>query len=144
MIDVKPVLLCLVAAALVSACGKNETPTTPTTTTPPAAPTTTATFNGKLPVGGSSFYSFTIAQQGTVNITLVTVGGAGVPTDVTLGLGIGRPAGTGCSITTSVNVAAGTDPQLTGTYGPGVFCTLVADIGNLPAAATFTVTIAHP
>jgi hypothetical protein len=42
------------------------------------------------------------------------------------------------------NGAAGTDPQVTGTYAPGRYCVNVSDIGNLAAPANFTVAIAHP
>jgi hypothetical protein len=94
-------------------------------------------------VGGSAFYSFNIAVNGTVNVTLNAVGGAGVPATVQLGLGIGTPAGVDCSVTSSVTAGAGTAPQLTGTFGPGLFCVRVYDVGNLPAPASFSVTIAH-
>jgi hypothetical protein len=101
-------------------------------------------FTGTLPVGQARFYSFNIAQNGTVNVTLNSVSGTGVPTTVMLGLGIGTPAGTDCSTTATVSTASGTTAQLTGTFGPGLFCVRVYDIGNLFAAASFDVTIAHP
>jgi hypothetical protein len=46
-------------------------------------------------------------------------------------------------VTSSVTAGAGTAPQLTGTFGPGLFCVRVYDVGNLPAPASFSVTIAH-
>jgi hypothetical protein len=94
-------------------------------------------------VGGSAFYSFNIAVNGTVNVTLTAVGGQGVPATVQLGLGIGTPAGIDCSVTSSVTAGAAAAPQLTGTFGPGLFCVRVYDVGNLPAPAAFSVTIAH-
>jgi hypothetical protein len=45
--------------------------------------------------------------------------------------------------TTSTVTAAGASPQLTGTFGPGLFCVRVYDVGNLSAPAAFRVTIAH-
>lgn len=142
------VLATLVAAAFsMTACGKDSSPTAPTTTpptTPIAAPTITETWDGTVPAGGSSFYSFSIEQNGTVNLTLVSVSGTFVPATVWLGLGIGTPSGTECVTTTSVNTAAGASPQLTGTFGPGVFCAKVSDIGNLFGPATFTLIIGHP
>lgn len=78
-----------------------------------------------------------------VNVTLNGVSGAGVPATVQLGLGIGTPAGVDCTVTTSVTAAAGTAPQLTGTFGPGLFCVRVYDVGNLFAPASFSATIAH-
>jgi hypothetical protein len=137
-------VLLLVAAG---ACGKDNSassasPTAPTTTAVP--PTTTDEFDATVPVGGSAFYAFSVSQYGTVNITLTSVTGAYVPATVMLGVGIGTPSGTSCTITNAVNAAAGSTPQLTGTYDTGVYCANVSDVGNLFAPATFTLTIAHP
>jgi len=118
---------------------------TSSTTTAPAAPTVTEQFNGTLPVGGFRFYSFNIAVNGTVNVTLKSVSGTNVPSTVQLGLGIGQPAGTDC--TTSITATAGSAfaaPQTTGAFGPGLFCVRVFDVGNLAGTATFAITIAHP
>src|ERR1041385_225456 len=96
--------------ALGSACSHNSTTepsltSTSSTTTTAAAPTVTEQFNGTLPVGGFRFYSFNIAVNGTVNVTLNKVSGTGVPSTVQLGLGIGQPAGADC--TTTVTATAG-------------------------------------
>jgi hypothetical protein len=135
-----------------SACSHSSTTspsatssTTSTTSTTPAAPTVSESFTGTLPVAGFKFYSFNIAANGTVNVTLNSVSGAGVPPTVQLGLGIGAPSGLDCSATT--NVTAGITappPQATGTFGPGLFCVRVYDVGNLFAPANFNITIAHP
>jgi hypothetical protein len=141
-------LLCLGTA-----CTKNTAASPSTTTTTPATTTTTTTTNtsptisepfaGTVPVGGSAFYSFNIAVNGTVNVTLNSVGGVSVPSTVQLGMGIGTPAGTDCSTTTAVTAAAGTAPQLTGVFGPGLFCVRVYDVGNLFGPAAFKTTILH-
>jgi hypothetical protein len=131
---------------LASACSKdNTTPTTPTTTTPTpvTTPTVSENFVSTVPVGGAAFYSFNIDANGTVNVTLNAVGGTGVPATVQLGVGIGTPAGVDCTVTTSVTAAAGTSPQLTGTFGPGLFCVRIYDVGNLFGPAAFRATIAH-
>jgi hypothetical protein len=131
---------------LASACSKdNTTPTTPTTTTPTpvTTPTVSENFVSTVPVGGAAFYSFNIDANGTVNVTLNAVGGTGVPATVQLGIGIGTPAGVDCTVTTSVTAAAGTSPQLTGTFGPGLFCVRIYDVGNLFGPAAFRATIAH-
>ena len=129
-------------------CSKTETPTSPATTVPTtptvAEPTVTEEFTGRIGAGGSSFYSFTVEQNGTVQITLASVGGTNVPATVWLGLGVGTPAAEDCSTTTSVNTQAGASPQVSGTYAPGIYCAKVYDIGNLIGSANFTVTIAHP
>lgn len=131
----------------VAACDKAETPTsatTTTTTTTVASPTTTEEFSGTVSVGGSSFYAFTVGENGTVNVTLASVGGTGVPATVWMGLGVGAPSGEDCSTTTLTNGPAGSSPQVSSVYAPGIYCVKVADIGNLAHPATFAVTIAHP
>jgi hypothetical protein len=132
-----------------SACSHNST-TSPsasstTTTTTVASPTVSETFSGTLPVGGFKFYSFTIAANGTVNVTLNSVAGIGVPSTVQVGLGIGQPAGIDCAATVTATAGANfAKPQATGTFGPGAFCVRVFDVGNLAAPASFNITIAHP
>ena len=132
------------------ACSHNSTTepsstTTTTTTTAVAAPTVTESFTGSLPVGGFKFYTFNIAANGTVNVTLNSVTGAGVPSTVQVGLGIGQPSGIDCAATVTVTAGANfAKPQQTGTFGPGTFCVRVFDVGNLFGPAAFSVTIAHP
>src|SRR5258706_8432697 len=131
-------------------CSHSSTATTPsttttTTTTTPAAPTVSESFTGTLPVGSFKFYSFNIAVNGTVNVSLNSVSGASVPPTVQLGLGIGQPSGLDCAATTNVTAAAtAAKPQTTGAFVPGSFCVRVYDVGNLFAPATFNITIAHP
>jgi hypothetical protein len=143
---VKVPLVATIAAALLGAACGGSTTTTPTSTTPAAAvPTTTTPWVGTVPVGGSAFYSFTLLSSGTVTVMLNSVSGTYVPPTVMLGLGVGTPSGTACVVSgTTSNTAAGTSPQVTGTYGPGVECVNVSDIGNLFAPATFSITITYP
>jgi hypothetical protein len=141
--------LLALATLAVSACDDKSTATSPsststTTTTTVASPTISELFAGRVNVGGSTFYSFTVVENGTVNVNLADVGGANIPSTVLLGLGIGTPNGEDCSTSATVNTAAGSSVQLTGTYAPGVYCVRVWDIGNLVAVAAFNVTIAHP
>ena len=132
------------------ACSHNSTTepsltSTTSATTTVAAPTVTESFTGTLPVGGFKFYTFNIAASGTVNVTLNSVTGAGIPATVQLGLGIGQPSGIDCATTVSVTVGSnGAAPQQTGTFGPGTFCVRVYDVGNLFGPAAFSITIAHP
>jgi hypothetical protein len=121
----------------------NTTTTTATTTV--ASPTVSESFTGTLAVGGFKFYTFNIAANGTVNVTLNSVVGTGVPSTVQVGLGIGQPSGIDCAATTSVTTgSAFAKPQTTGVFGPGVFCVRISDVGNLFAPAAFNITIAHP
>src|SRR6478672_9761998 len=105
------VRIALAGLALLAAACSHDT-TTPsttsassTTTTPVTTPTTSEPFASTLTVGGAAFYSFNIAANGTVNVTLNSVSGAGVPATVQLGLGIGQPAGTDCSATSTATAA---------------------------------------
>ena len=143
-------LAVLGALIFCGACSHNSTTepsltSTSSTTTTAAAPTVSEAFTGTLPVGGFKFYTFNIAVNGTVNVTLNSVSGAGVPATVQLGLGIGQPSGIDCAATVSQTAGSNaTAPQATGTFGPGLFCVRVYDVGNLFAPAAFSITIAHP
>src|SRR5262245_58571311 len=136
----------LIASLLVSACGKSASTTSPTSTST-NTDSLTETFNGTLPVGGSAFYSFSLATAGTVTATLANIGGDDVPPSVMVNLGIGTLSQFNCSTTpTQVQVSgtAGVPASVTASEQPGVFCVLISDLGNLFAPANFTVTINHP
>jgi hypothetical protein len=136
--------------ALVATVGCNgDSPTSPTTTTTDttttiATPALTEEWTDTVAVGGERFYSFTVTQYGTVNVSLTSVSGQYVPGTVTMGMGLGTPAAETCSTTSNISTPAGTGPQLTGTYTAGVYCVAVRDVGNLFSAARFSVTIAYP
>jgi hypothetical protein len=127
------------------ACSNNST-TTPSTTTP-STTMYRERFTSTLPVGGSQFFSFSIATAGTVTVTLESIGGPGVPSSIVVNMGVGTPSGTTCSASESevqVTGGAGLTAVQTGTQQPGVLCVVVSDPGNLFAPATFTVVIDHP
>jgi len=129
-------------ALLVTACGnKSNSPTTPTRS--PAAPTTSERYVATIGVGGSTFYSFSVAPLCTVKVTLTAVSGFDDPT-VAIGLGLGVPAAFGCTPSTTATASAGSAPQITNVYEIGVYCLRVYDVGNLNGPLTFDVTIAHP
>jgi len=142
--------ICSLVLTLLTTCGCSDggTPTSPTTTS-----TTTATaaspiyseeFIDTVPVTGAVFYSFTVTQYGTVNVSLTSVSGQFVPSTVSLGLGLGKPDAETCAASSSITTQSGVGPQLTGTYEPGVYCVKISDVGNLYAAARVAVTIAFP
>ena len=140
--------LVLYTAGASAACGNDNSPTSPTSTTPTTPTAAEASvsepFSGTVPVGGARFYAFEVGAYGTVNLTLDAVGGGAVPPTVWMGLGLGVPEGTDCSTTTSLNTQAGGGPHVSTTLDAGTYCARIYDIGNLPAAAPFAVTIAHP
>ena len=141
-------IILFVLAVAASGCGGNSTTapsgtsTTPTTTV--AAPTISETWTSVLPVGGFKFFSFGIPSNGTVNITLTSVGGQFVPSTVQLGIGIGTPEGTDCTTTQTTTAAAGSTAQISTTETAGVYCVRIYDVGNLFAPANFAVQIDHP
>lgn len=142
------VLMMPILAMACAGCDGGSSTTAPTdtstTTTTVADASIVEVFNGSVAPGGSAFYSFSVTANGTVNLTLAAVGGAGVPTGVWLGIGLGSPNAEDCSASTTVNTQTGSTAQITGTYAPGVYCARVFDIGNLAAPAAFSLAIAHP
>lgn len=144
----RPARSLLALALLVGGCGGNESSSSPSPTTPtPASPQYTTTFAGTLPVRGARFFSFSMATQGTIDATLEEVGGPGVDPNVVVDLAIGQPAGVSCSGSRTPVQAngEGSVPRKVSSVQPsGTYCVLIADPGNLPAPATFRVSIAHP
>lgn len=136
----------LTAAALcLTSCRNNGSTSTPTTSPSPtpADATMNEAFSAIVPVGGEVFYSFTFVQYGNTAITLTGVTGAELPEDLTIGLAIGRPSGTSCAASSSVSAAPGEAAQLTGAYGPGVYCIRLFDMGTLTTPVRVTATVAH-
>lgn len=132
-------------AALTVACG-DKTATSPTTTTTTASSTITVTYSGTLAVGGSRFYSFTNNAAGSVTAFLasVTSPDTKLPVAVPLEIGVGVPAGTGCSTTTTQMVTPGLVSQMSTSLAAGVFCLRVADAGQMRAPVSFAVRFTHP
>ena len=136
----------LIVALLCSACGNSPATTSPsTTTTTPSR--TTELFTGSLAAGDSQFYSFTVGQSGTTDITLVSltpVGAARPALANPVGLGIGTPAGTGCSLSTALTAQPALTAQLSTSTPATTYCADIYDIGSLTVPAAFTVRIVHP
>jgi hypothetical protein len=137
--------LLILLTLLTAACSNNTT--SPSTTTPASTTSVRERFTSTLPVGGSKFYSFSIAEAGNINATLESIGGAGVPPTIVVNMGVGTPFQTSCSANlTAVQVTgdAGLSAVVTNSQQPGTFCVIVSDVGNLFAPATFTIVIDHP
>lgn len=140
LIPIKHIALALVATVSLAGCG-DDSPTAPIPT--PAEATVVEKYVGTLGVGAFGFYSFTVPTFGKVELTLNAVNGPD-GSEVALGLGLGAPRGRDCSTSTNTNAPPGTTAQLTATFDPGIYCARVSDVGNLSAAATFDISIAHP
>ena len=138
----------LVLTLLTSIGCSGESPTSPTSTTTTtvtaASPIYSEEFIDTVTVTGAVFYSFTVTQYGTVNVSLTSVTGQYVPSTVSMGLGLGKPEAETCVTSSSITTQSGAGPQLSATYDPGVYCVRVSDVGNLFSPAQFAVTIAFP
>jgi len=127
---------CASLVFLVGACGSSSSPTA----TPTAAPNVTDTFNGTLAQGGSASYNFTLASDGTITVTLVSLS---PQSTITMGMGLGTPGTTGCVVaSTQENVKVGVPLQTTLSAGP--YCLTFYDLGNMIGANAYTLTILHP
>jgi hypothetical protein len=146
------VLKKLAAAALVaalpalSACGGSDS--TPASTTAPTVVTgpSTELFEGTITPAGSAFYSFTVTTTGLADVMLASVTSSASPgtsSTVVLGLALGTPLGTDCTITNSLPASAGLTSQLVNSLSPGIYCARVYDIGNLRSTVNFAIRIVH-
>lgn len=134
------VALALSLGVLTVGCGKDNT-TTPTTPTTPTGPTTSV-FASRLTPGGAVSRQFGATTTGTVTVMLTNAAG---PTTV-VGLGIGVPT-TGiakCALSTAIQTASGSTPQISAAVDPGQYCVTVYDLGTLTSPIDFSVTLMYP
>lgn len=129
----------ILAVLFSTACGNSQS----SSLTGPSTDPTTETFTGTVPVSGSDVHTFNIAlSNGQVNIILTQ---AGPPSTIFMGLGVGAPSGSTCTLFSggSVVTQAGTTAQLSGSASAGSYCVQVYDVGNQTADVTYTVTVTH-
>ncbi len=118
---------------LCAACGGNNTPSSTTAPTPTAGP---------MAPKGSLVRSFTASAAGTVTVTLNSTAPATI-----VGLGIGIPGGAagGCDMTSTVNTAGGSAPQISASVDAGDFCAGAFDRGTVGSGGVVvSITIVHP
>jgi hypothetical protein len=133
----RAVLTCLLLAWWSAGCTHNGAPA-PSTATPPIG----LTFESTIYSGGSISQSFTVSNSGFVTANLVST--TPFPA-IVVGLGIGIPLSTGtCSLSSSVNAAAGPNPQLVVPVDSGSYCVEIFDNGNIASPVSFIINIAHP
>ena len=143
MLRLAALALFLTSCSKDSATTPTTTPTTTTTTTA-ASPTISETFTGRVPVAGTTFFTFGVQQYGTINVTFTSITGTGVPATVQMRVGLGVVTETSCTASTSDVVRPGSTAQLTVIKDVGTYCVNVTDIGNLFRDATVTVVVDHP
>jgi hypothetical protein len=98
----------------------------------------TETFSGTVQLRSSIWHDFTVAQQGTVRVTLTSL----TSSAPSVGLAIGAQDN-GCDRQTSNDEAqAGAALSLEATAGE--YCVMLYDNSNLSEAAGYTVTVTHP
>jgi hypothetical protein len=143
-----PAMKKIAASALalaMTACGGADSSSTPAAPIITAVPTPVL-FEGQLAVGGSAFYSFTVAAQGDADVMLASVTTSTSPgseLDVVLGLALGTPLGTDCTITSSLLARPALQSPLVSNFTPGIYCVRVYDIGNLRSTVNFAIRIVH-
>jgi hypothetical protein len=126
-----------------SATDSDSTTATATTTTDTTG--TPLTFSGTLGVRGQRFYSFTLSTTRMVRLTLERLQTlTETPSTATLALGLGVPSGTGCALSHSIAAAPSDEPHFNESLAAGIYCTQVADPGNLIEAVEFSVRIEFP
>jgi hypothetical protein len=130
-------ILTLVAMAVWTAACSGSTATTPTTTTPS---TVTDTYSGTLSQNGAANFSFTTAQSGNVQTTLIQV----VPdSTLVVGLSLGTWNGTSCQVVLA-NDKATRGSSIVGTASAaGTLCVRIYDVGNVIDPITFQLQVTH-
>jgi hypothetical protein len=142
-------LLLLLLCPLAAACDNTISGPTGTDSSAAAASTiapSTESFEATLSAGGSTFYSFTVGTAGSVAVTLASVVQVGRPAALTtpMRIGLGTPAGEGCTTSDTVDAAAALQPQLTVSQSAGIHCVSIADAGQLTAPAVVSIRFTHP
>lgn len=137
---------CLMLAMLLSQ-GCSDSPTAPGEgSTAPAGTTTTRSFEATIAPRGSSFYSFTAATAGTVSVTLASVlaSGSRLPSSAVVRMGVGIPAGEGCTTAETIETVASLTAQLAVTVPAGIHCIRADDPGTFTGPVLVSVRFTHP
>lgn len=100
----------------------------------------TDTFTGTLSAKASDGHLVTVAKNGNIDVTLT---GLNPTTTITVGLGLGQPVAEGCSLLI-YNEGAKAGTILSGSAGPGNYCVIVYDVGNVTDPLTYTLSVVHP
>jgi hypothetical protein len=121
-----------------AACGTSR----PIGPTPIEVTDTILLFSNTLELGGSAFFSFIIDARRSVSVTfastMASVTGPATPTP--LGLGVGIPSGTDCTLSNpAMVVPPGLTEQITVELDAGTYCVRIADAGAMSGPLTFAI-----
>jgi hypothetical protein len=134
--DLAQRLTAVALAFVLASCGGSSS-TTPTPTPTPV----TDVFNGTMAAGGSTYFPFTVTTAGTITSTLLTL----TPqTTITMGFGIGQLSIGVCTpLTGAYTESAKMGQAFSGTIGPGNYCVLLYDVGNIQGSDDFVISVMH-
>lgn len=123
-------------ACLAVGCGDTGSVTAPSTTTSPV----TTTFASALAYRGAASRAITTSTAGAVKVTLTSFGDG----STVVGLGVGIPATSACTLSRSIVTLPGSEPQLVVAADAGAYCVQLFDVGALTADTAFSLTIEYP
>ena len=128
-------------AALLAGCSDNAT----TPTSPTSVSLTTEMFTGTLEPHAQRFYSFTAVADSDMSVMLASLSTAGLRAqpDLSVGLGVGIPAGTGCDVKESVVTTVALTRQIDSSVTKGIHCVAIYDVGQVRESTTFAIRISH-
>jgi hypothetical protein len=148
-VRVLPIALCATALFVSAGCGGSSTAPTPVAKT--------ETFAGTLQPLSADFKTFSIATQGTTDVSitvnsLTTVATATPVTGITIGVGVGTVSGAICALQVQ-NVAAALGQELFAPSGAsaGTYCVQIFDCptgatgcsSTLTEPVTYSMTVKH-
>lgn len=135
--------LAVAVAVLAVGCGQTSSVTIPDQTSPSIQPTVDR-ITGTVPVGGIDIKTFVITRSnGALTLTFVD---AGPPAGVLMGLGLGVPSGTQCSISQQGQVRPNSTTPVFTTTGvtAGTYCLAIGDVGAATAGpVSYIIDVSH-
>jgi hypothetical protein len=136
-----PVLVLLLATAVLTAaagCGDDDEVTTPIT---PTRPTVTETFSDRVTINGAQTHGFAATGSGRIDVTITSLS----PNSAALvGLTLGTLNQLGaCQVVISNDRATQGTIVSGNAAGAGTFCARVHDVGQLSEAVDYTLTVVH-
>jgi hypothetical protein len=131
-------LVVIVGSSL--ACGQSSTPAIPSQTHPSIQPTVER-LSGTVAVGGTDIKTFTVERSnGNLSLTFVE---AGPPAGTLMGIGLGAPTGTTCSISSSGQVRPSVVPIFSDAVPAGTYCLAVQDVGAATGPVAYIIDVSH-